>query len=510
MDRTDVSDDFQPSGRWVLPLDGSQDLSRELVGGKAWSLNRMRALGIPTPPAAVMTVETCRAYQSRGSLPPGAWDQLLHEIEAIGGATGRRFGGAARPLILSVRSGAARSMPGMMDTILNVGMTEAVERSLAEETGNAAFAADTRERFEHEFRRIVLGSATSVVPADPFEQLRLAVLAVLASWNSARARTYREHHGLPHDGGTAVTVQAMVFGNLDHRSGTGVLFSRDPISGERRPFGEWLRRAQGEDVVSGRHTPEPLEQMLVDLPDAHRELLAIAQRLEIDGRDIQDIEFTVESGRLWVLQSRPAKRSARAAVRLAISLSDEGVICVDEALRRVTPEQLRSLLQPQLDTTALSGTTLLARGIPACAGFGSGLVVTDATAAAERGEAEDVILACKTTSPEDIHGMLAARAVITAIGGATSHAAVVSRELGIPCVVGCGEAALATMADRSVTVDGMAGCVYDGRIDVMDKSAADDTDFKRLTDWLRARVPPHTVVNIEALPSLLAAVQAMQ
>jgi pyruvate,orthophosphate dikinase len=404
-------------------------------------------------------------------------------------------------LLVSVRSGAARSMPGMMDTVLNLGMNDAVEAALAKETGDTNFAASTRRRFKHEFRATVLGNDSREVPSDPLEQLRLAVMAVFDSWNSPRAQTYRQHHGLPHEGGTAVTVQAMVFGNLDDRSGTGVLFSRNPLTGEARPFGEWLLRAQGEDVVSGRHTPEPFERMQTMLPQAYDDLLRAAQVLEADGRDVQDIEFTIESGKLWLLQTRAAKRSARAAARFAVELCEEKLISVDEALERVTADQVRLLLQPQLDPVAIAGASVLARGEPACPGFAHGLVVIDPNVAMERGYDEALILVRDTTSPDDIHGMIAARGIVTATGGATSHAAVVSREIGVPCVVGCGQAALALLAGRSVTVDGAAGKVYDGRVDVIEVREDVDPHLARLTQWAQACSPIRVMLPGEPLPS---------
>jgi pyruvate, orthophosphate dikinase len=486
---------------WVVRLNGSEALARDDVGGKAWSVNRMRALGIRTPPAVVLTIAASRAYQASRSIPDAAWRELLEGLRIIEAEAGRTFGGSSQPLLVSVRSGAARSMPGMMDTVLNLGMNDAVEAALARESGDPVFAAATRTRFEREFRATVLGDPAAAVPRDPVEQLRLAVMAVFDSWSSPRAQTYRRHHGLTDEGGTAVTVQAMVFGNLDDRSGTGVLFSRNPLTGERQPFGEWLPRAQGEDVVSGRHTPVPFDRMRDVLPDAYEQLLAACRVLETDGRDVQDIEFTVERGTLWLLQTRAAKRSARAAVRFAMDLCDEGAISVEEALARVTPDQVRSLLQPQLDPAALDGATLLASGEPASPGFAHGAVVIDPDTAMERGDTEDLILVRDTTSPDDIHGMIASRGIVTATGGATSHAAVVSREIGVPCVVGCGSDVLTTLAGRTVTVDGAAGKVYDGRIEVVAVDESNDPALARLTEWARSRSPLQVMLPGEAVPS---------
>jgi pyruvate, orthophosphate dikinase len=489
-----------PVDPWVLPLDGSQELSHELVGGKAWSVNRLAALGIPTPPAAAMTIAACRVYLSTGSLPEHAWEQLLSALQAIERASGRTFGGSTRPLLLSVRSGAARSMPGMMDTVLNLGLNDAVQSALARESGDSGFAADTRRRFEADFLNTVLADPQGSVPADPWQQLRKAVHAVFNSWHSARARVYREHQGLSHEAGTAVTVQAMVFGNLDDRSGTGVIFSRNPASGEPLPMGEWLPRAQGEDIVSGRRTPQPIESMQAVLPGPYRDLLAFTRRLEQDARDVQDVEFTVEAGRLWLLQCRSAKRSARAALRLAVSLCEEGLISKAEAVQRLTPEQVRSLREPRLDPDALAGALQLAAGTAACPGLATGQAVMDSESAVERGEHEDVILVCRTTSPEDIHGMLAARGIVTALGGATSHAAVVSREIGVPCVVGCGEAVLELLKGRRLTVDGQGGRIFDGLVRIAAATPPDDPDLRRFTAWAREQEA--------APPSLLAALQA--
>lgn len=466
----------------VVELDGACKLSREKIGGKAWSINHMRALGLPVPPGFVITTDAWADYTVRGEIAAEIWAQVRDGIAMIEAGTGRRFGSAERPLLVSVRSGAAISMPGMMDTVLNLGMTDEVQRALAEETRNPAYANDTRERFVHQYRETVLGDAAGTVPADPWDQLRGAVEAVFRSWDSARAKTYRAHRGVPDTLGTAVTVQAMVFGNLDELSGTGVLFSRNPNTGEGPVYGEWLVGGQGEDVVSGRLTPRPLDELAATQPAVHAPLIAAAQLLERDGRDLQDIEFTVESGNLWLLQSRPAKRSARAAVRTAVAMVDEGLITAAEALRRLTPEQVREVLRPASGDTA--GLEPLARGESACPGLASGVVVTDPNEAEARAEAgEDVILVRPTTSPDDLHGMIAARAIVTELGGATSHAALVSRELGRPCVVGCGPGVVAALTGKTVTVDGGAGLVLLGEITAnpVEQSVLDDV--RRLADW---------------------------
>ncbi|MEU8899106.1 pyruvate, phosphate dikinase [Nocardia sp. NPDC048505] len=480
----------------VAELDGACRLSRDRIGGKAWSVDHMRALGLPVPPAFVLTTEAWAEFQARGELGDEIWAGVRAGIAALERGTGREFGGATRPLLVSVRSGAAVSMPGMMDTVLNLGMTTQAERALLAETGNPRYASDTHRRFLAQYREIVLGDPRAEVPADPWAQLRGAIVAVFRSWESARARAYRRNRGVSDQLGTAVTVQAMVFGNLDEHSGTGVLFSRNPNTGATPAFGEWLAGGQGEDVVSGRTTPRPLGDLAQALPAVHADLLAAAALLERDGRDIQDIEFTVESGRLWLLQSRPAKRSARAAVRAAVAMTEEGLIDAETALRRVSPEQLRTVLRPE--SGAETGAMPLARGESACPGLASGVAVTDPDEAETRAAAgEDVVLVRATTSPDDLHGMIAARAIVTELGGATSHAALVSRELGRPCVVGCGPGVVAALAGRTVTVDGGAGVVLLGEVAGKPVEQAVIEDVARLADW--AGVAPGE------LPAALAA-----
>ncbi|MGV0793536.1 pyruvate, phosphate dikinase [Mycolicibacterium sp. XJ1819] len=465
----------------IVKIGDHADVNRELVGNKAFSLNTMARQGLPVPPAFVLTVDECNRYLSGGTLTDEVRQGLRTEVAALERALDRTFGGGERPLLVSVRSGAARSMPGMMDTILNLGINTDVEQRLCEWTGDSRYPADTHRRFADQFRGVV-GVAP---PDDPWEQLEAAVGAVFQSWQSPRAIAYRRHHGIPDVGGTAVTVQAMVFGNLDDKSGTGVLFTRDPVSSASAPFGEWLPGGQGEDVVSGRHTPLPLDELRRSLPKVHEELMTAAQLLERSMRNVLDIEFTVESGALWLLQCRVAKRSATAAIHHAVALEREGIVSVSEALAMISPQQLAAFLRPRLAPRAQAEAVLLAAGETACPGVASGVVVTDADEADDMAAAGvDVVLARPTTDPNDVHGMLAAVAVITEIGGATSHAAVVSRELNRVCVVGCGEGTLMDLAGRTVTVDATDGEILDGRLEV-ETPSPDHPDVAVIQAWLR-------------------------
>ncbi len=474
----------------VAVLDGSCALPREDIGGKAWGLNRMRALGLPVPPAIVVTTRACREFHASGrTVPDALWAQIVDHMKILEKGTGRRFGSLQRPLLVSARSGGAHSMPGMMDTILNLGINATIEGVLAAESGDARYAADTRRRFAEQYRKVVLHDRADPVPADPWVQLRAAVAAVFDSWHSPRAQVYRRNRGLSDEACTAVTIQAMVFGNLDERSGTGVLFSRSPITGEPPVWGEWLTRGQGEDVVSGHHTPQPLDALRDQMPEVHAELMRATATLEADARDIQDIEFTVESRRLWILQSRVAKRSPQAAVRAAVAFAEEGLISKEEAVRRLSAEQVRQLPALQLAPRAADQQPL-ALGEGACPGVASGVVVIDPEAAEARARrGEDVILARATTSPEDLHGVIAARGLMTEQGGASSHAAVVSRELGRPCVVGCGSNTVTRLAGQRVTLDGATGRVWAGNLAVEQAEEAANSDLRKLVEWGLRLIP---------------------
>lgn len=509
----------ESGARWTMvPAELRDEPSRDLIGGKAWSLWRMTSLGLRVPPAFVVTTEACSAYFSDGrTLPPGLCDELRAGIRGLEEQLGRTFGGRERPLLVSVRSGATISMPGMMDTILNLGMNDDVEAALAAETGSATFAADVNRRFHAFYGQLVLGSleelgdlgsvdavrkaladeAAGAVPTDPWEQLEAAVASVFASSRTRRAVAYRNHHGIDQDLGTAVTIQAMVFGNLDEASGTGVLFTRNPLTGEHKAYGEYLPRGQGEDVVSGRVTPQPLDVLAERAPSIHAELMAASDLLDTEGRDAQDIEFTVQQGVLYLLQSRAAKRTARAAVRIAVELESEGVIDRDEVLRRVTPDQVRALTRPVIAEEIGGGADVLGRGVSASPGVASGIAVATPEEAQQR---PGSVLVRRTTSPEDVHGMIAAVAVVTELGGATSHAAVVSRALDTPCVVGCDDA-VALLVGREVTVDATNGTVYAGALATEAVDEADDADLALLLGWARDRSSLRVVADVAQAPA---------
>ncbi|MCZ4653849.1 pyruvate, phosphate dikinase [Gordonia amicalis] len=457
-------------------LGDTPDLDPALVGGKARSINRMRSLGLPVPPAFVLSTDFCAKVNANdGRLTDPIKAHLRAGLDELEKAASRRLGCDDTPLLISVRSGGAKSMPGMMDTVLNLGMNATVEARIAELTGDTAFAADTHRRFLEQFERVVGAPSTG----DPWSDLILAAEAVFASWNSPRARSYRNHHGIGHDGGTAVTVQSMVFGNLDDNSGTGVLFSRNPLTGDPAPYGEWLPRGQGEDVVSGRFDALHLDELRQQLPSIHDELLDISTHLEKVCGDAQDIEFTVESGKLFILQTRSAKRSPQAAVRIAVTLAEEGIVSKAEAAAMVTDAQIAAATAPHVDPVARKSATLVASGLPACPGVATGRVVGDCESAEDLAdEGVPVVLARPTTDPDDVAGMVVSAAIITEIGGSTSHAAVVSRELGTPCVVGCGQGTLDALAGQVVTVDGTNGEVFAGEVplaqtDGIERQAAD-------------------------------------
>ncbi len=491
-----------------------------LFGGKATGLARMARAGIPVPPAFAISTDAFRAFQAGGRrLPEGLAEQVDAAVARLESETGRAFGGdgaAGDPLLVSVRSGAQVSMPGMMDTVLNLGLDARSAGAMIARGRPRGFVVDSWMRFWKMYSEIVLGLdgeefaealaevraaaevegadldalETAVVafvedqgeetPTSPRAQLDRAIAAVFSSWNSPRARAYREHQSIPHDLGTAVTVQAMVFGNAEGESGSGVAFSRNPNTGEPVLYGEYLAGRQGEDIVSGAQTPVDLSLEDRDHARLREDLATHSSALEALYGDAVDIEFTLESGRLYLLQVRPAKRTAAAAVRIAVDLMEEGALPPAQALRLVSAEQVRRLLRPVFDPAQLAARSCVAKGIGASPGQASGVAVLDSDRAAEHAAAgENVILVRPTTSPLDIRGMIAAAGILTAKGGALSHAAVVSRALDRACVVGCGELDIDTEArtfrvgDRVwregdlVAVDGAAGEVFDGGIDLV-------------------------------------------
>ena len=454
------------------PPDVGPEESLQLLGSKGHNLSLMRReLGLPVPPGFTITTETGRRFLANG-WPAGLEDEMRLKIARVEEEVGRRFGGPGEPLLVSVRSGAAMSMPGMMDTILNLGLHDGNVADLAEACGDPVFAEDSRQRFEKMYRDIV-GAET--VPADPWEQLRRAVEAVFRSWHSDRARAFRRREQIPDHLGTAVTVQAMVFGNLDDRSGTGVLFTRNPATGEREPYGDFLFRAQGEDVVAGTHLTESIDHLEERLPDVATELGRHATTLEKHFRDVCDIEFTVERARLWLLQVRVGKRSPLAALRFAIDMAEEHDFPLTraEAVQRVA----RHLANPPVSMSSVAPELRpITRGLPASPGFASGRIATHADAAVSMAETgTDVVLVRNETSPDDVHGMARVRGILTSRGGLASHAAVVARGWGIPAVVGAEEVEVRdgtiSVAGRVfaegevITIDGSSGDVFAGAVE---------------------------------------------
>ena len=522
--------------------------NKNLLGGKGANLDGMAAIGLPVPPGFTITTEVCTAYYANGeAFPDGLTDQVAKGIAHIEAVTGKSFGDPANPLLVSVRSGARVSMPGMMDTVLNLGLNDKTVEGLAASSGDARFAWDSYRRFiqmyadvvlglDHhafedaleiakedrgyfldteleaddlielvaEYKKLVEGEWGKPFPQDVKEQLWGAVGAVFASWESDRAKVYRRLNSIPGDWGTAVNVQAMVFGNMGDTSATGVAFTRDPATGENAYYGEYLINAQGEDVVAGIRTPQYLTKaareaagakplsMEEAMPEAYAELARVFDTLERHYRDMQDIEFTVERGKLWMLQTRSGKRTAKAALKIAVDMAAEGLISQEEAVLRVDPMALDQLLHPTLDPQA--PRDVLTKGLPASPGAASGKIVFDADTAEkwnDRGEA--VILVRVETSPEDIHGMHAARGILTARGGMTSHAAVVARGMGRPCVSGAGSLAIDNAAKLLrvsgrelkegdiITIDGATGEVMAGAVPTLQPELVGD--FGTLMEW---------------------------
>jgi pyruvate,orthophosphate dikinase len=523
---------------------------KEVLGGKGAGLAEMTNLGIPVPPGFTIAASLCITYLETQQFPPWLRSQVETSLQRLEAATNRHFGGKERPLLVSVRSGAAVSMPGMMETILNLGLNDATVEGLRKESTNPHFAYDSYRRFVQMYATVVFDlpkapfehllearkkkhkavrdidlPAEEILalvqemkahveketgrpfPDDPMEQLWGAIAAVFESWNTRRAIDYRKLHDIPDSMGTAVNVVTMVFGNLGEDSGTGVAFTRDPSTGERRLYGEYLLNAQGEDVVSGTRDVEPIARLKDVMPAAYTELDRLARILERHFRDVQDMEFTIERGKLYMLQTRRAQRSGQSAVRIACEMVDEGAISEDEAVARIPPNDLNQLLHPAIDSKA--HLDLLTTGLPASPGAASGTAVFDADMAEQLGrKGESVILVRRETSPEDFHGMIAAKAILTARGGMTSHAAVVARGIGKPCVA---SAAKLEVNEQSlqfsvngrtikqgewITIDGGTGRVFAGQANLVSPELSGN--FTRLMQWadkvrhLRVRVNADT------------------
>ncbi len=485
--------------KWVYLFTEGNAQMRDLLGGKGAGVAEMTQAGLPVSQGFTITTEACNAYYASGkAFPDGMWSQAMEALAVVEAQTGKGFGDAANPLLVSVRSGAKFSMPGMMDTVLNLGLNPQTLQGLIAQTGNERFAFDayrrfiqmfgkivldiSAEMFEHrmdamkqrvgaptdtdltsdhlqelvrDFKAVVTAETGQPFPDDPLDQLRLAIGAVFSSWMGRRAVAYRENEGIAHDLGTAVNVQTMVFGNMGWDSGTGVAFTRNPLTGERVLYGEYLQNAQGEDVVAGTRTPKPIAQLREDMPEVYAQFQQYAEMLEQHYRDMQDLEFTIERGKLYMLQTRSGKRSAAAAVRIAVEMVAEGIIDKHEAIGRVEPEQIDQLLHPFIDPDTRGTLTSIGRGLNAAPGAAVGRVVFDADRAEAMGRrGEKVILVRPETNPDDVHGLIHAQGVLTARGGATSHAAVVARGLGKPCVAGW-EALRIDLEARTFTVDGV-------------------------------------------------------
>jgi pyruvate, orthophosphate dikinase len=519
------------NGRFVYSFDEPVEAGRALLGGKGVGLAEMTQIGLPVPGGFTITTEACRAYFAAGKrVPEGLEEEIEQHLGRLEERTGKRFGDRTDPLLLSVRSGAPTSMPGMMDTILNLGLSDESVDGIARTTGNRRFALDSYrrliqmfghvvdgiadDRFEQElaslkrergttedtdlsaddlaelvetYERIYEAETGASFPQDARDQLRSAVNAVFESWDNPRAHVYRRAHHIPDDVGTAVNVVQMVFGNKGDDSATGVCFTRNPATGEPGLFGEYLVNAQGEDVVAGIRTPYPIEGLRERMPEAFDGLVEAAQQLESHYRDMQDLEFTVEQGRLYILQTRTGKRTAAAALRCAVAMVEEGVISREEAVIRIDPAQLDQLLHPRIDPD--SSYEAACRGLNASPGAATGTIVFDADDAAERGAAgESVILVRWETTPDDIHGLMAAAGVLTAHGGMTSHAAVVARGMGKPAVVGCEALHLDLDARRArvgiedvaegdvITIDGGTGEVIVGEVPLVPPQINEDLE----------------------------------
>ncbi len=524
--------------KWVyLFREGNADM-RNLLGGKGANLAEMTNLGLPIPPGFTVTTEACTDYYNHGrSISEEIQTQIFDALALLEERLGKKFGDTENPLLVSVRSGARASMPGMMDTILNLGLTDISVEGFAKRTGNPRFAYDSYRRFIQMFSDVVMEVPKSLFervideikedrkvhfdteltaedlkevirrfkeiykekmgeefPQEPRVQLMEAVKAVFRSWDNERAIVYRRMNDIPGDWGTAVNVQSMVFGNMGNTSGTGVAFTRNPSTGAKGIYGEYLINAQGEDVVAGIRTPQPITRLEEDLPECYEEFLKIANRLEEHYRDMQDMEFTIEDGKLYFLQTRNGKRTAQAALQIACDLVDEGMITPQEAVSRIEAKSLDQLLHPAFDPDALKKGTVMGQALPASPGAAAGKIYFTAEEAKEAHEAgERVILVRLETSPEDIEGMHAAEGILTVRGGMTSHAAVVARGMGTACISGCGDIVIDekkkqfTLGGKTyfegdyISLDGSTGKIYDG--DIQTQEASISGNFGRIMSW---------------------------
>jgi pyruvate,orthophosphate dikinase len=523
---------------------GSWDGVRGLLGGKGANLAEMSRIGVPVPPGFTITTEACIAYQDDQSFPEGMWDQSLKALKVVEEQTGKKFGDPSNPLLVSCRSGAKMSMPGMMDTVLNLGLNDETAEGMVELTENKRFVYDSYRRLIQMFGSVVLGipdeefeevlesfkeekgaefdtdldaddqkelteKFKAVVkkakgfdfPQDPIKQLELATKAVFDSWNAKRAIDYRRRANIPDDLGTAVNIVTMVFGNMGDDSGTGVAFTRDPGTGEKKLYGEYLMNAQGEDVVAGIRNTKPITEMKDELPEVYEQFQEITKKLEKHYNDMQDVEFTIENGKLWMLQTRTGKRTAKAAITIAVDMSNEGVIDKETAVMRVEPEQVNQMLHPQFNTETIQAARdegkLFATGVNASPGAAVGQVYFDADKAEAMAEEEgqDVIMVRPFTKPDDVHGMLASKGILTSEGGATSHAAVVARQFGVPCVVGA--SMMSIDADKRlmksngkivkegewISIDGGTGEAFIGKLELTEPNLEEQKELMTLLTW---------------------------
>ncbi|MDN6630153.1 MAG: pyruvate, phosphate dikinase [Staphylococcus equorum] len=546
--------------KYIYAFDEGQKSMKDLLGGKGANLAEMKRLGLPVPDGFTLTTEACIEYLKHGSKVPEALsEQLNSQLEAFSQRTEKSFSSEEQLLLVSVRSGAKISMPGMMDTILNLGLNDDNVKKLAAKTNDARFAYDCYRRLLQMFGEVVYGIPMNAfdtyfnayktqhdyqndadIPAEglqeicehfkgvyldevykpfpqaPFDQLTEAIEAVFKSWDNDRARVYRELNEIPHDIGTAVNIQEMVFGNSGERSGTGVAFTRNPVTGEAKLFGEYLLNAQGEDVVAGIRTPKDIESLKDQMPHVHQQFVDVSQRLETHYKDMQDIEFTIENEQLYILQTRNGKRTANAAIHIAVDLVEEGVITKEEAVMNVEVKSIDQLLHPNFDRTALEHASVISKlGLPASPGAASGKIVFSAeTAKMQFEQGERVILMRPETSPEDIEGMVASEAIVTTHGGMTSHAAVVARGMGKCCVTGCSDLEI-NVVDKVVnypggtlhegdmiSVDGAQGDIYVGEVETM--KAERSEAFEQFMEWsdgvarLDVRMNAETPQDIQA------------